>query len=66
MATFYYYCTSSSRIGGKFGKIWPGTEELAAIERQVKIFIYLQKENGVNYLESAFIFRWIIYQAGKG
>ena len=44
MATLYYYCTSSSRIGGKFGKIQPGTEELAAIERLVKIPIYLQKE----------------------
>ena len=27
--------------------------------------VYLQKENGATYLESAFIFRWIIYQAGK-
>ena len=65
MATFYYYCRSRSRIGSKFGKIRPGTEELAALERPVKIHIYLQRENGVTYPESAFILRWIVYQAGN-
>ena len=65
MATFYYYCRSRSRIGSKFGKIRPGTEEFAALERLVKIPIYLQRENGVTYLESAFILRWIVYQAGN-
>ena len=65
MATFYYYCRSRSRIGSKFGKIRPGTEELAALDRLVKIPIYLQRKSGVSYLESAFILRWIVYQAGN-
>ena len=65
MATFYYYCRSRSRIGSKFGKIRPGTEELAALDRLVKIPIYLQRKSGVSYLESAFILRLIVYQAGN-
>ena len=46
-------------------KIRQGTEELAALERLIKIPIYLQRENGVTYLESAFILRLIVYQAGN-
>ena len=65
MTTFCYYCRYRSRIGSKFGKIRPETEELAALERLVKIPIYFQRENGVTYLESAFILRWIVYQAGS-
>ena len=65
MTTFYYYCGSISRIGSKFGKILPGTEELADLECLIKIPIYQQRENGVTYLESAFILRGIVYQASN-